>query len=53
MKGHPKRASRPPRSQDRPGIVLDLPTVGKMLPLVRHIVSDLLDAQQKLGGLLW
>ena len=53
MKGHPKRASRPSRSQDRSGIVLDLPTVRKMLPLVRHIISDLLDAEQKLGGLMW
>jgi hypothetical protein len=33
--------------------VLDLPTVSKMLPLVRHIISDMLDAEQKLGGLLW
>ena len=53
MKGHPKRASRPSRSQDRSGIVLDLPTVRKMLPLVRQIISDLLEAEQKLGGLLW
>jgi hypothetical protein len=53
MKGHPKRASRPSRTQDRSGIVLDLPTVGKMLPLVRQIVSDMLDAEQQLGGLLW
>src|SRR4051812_4712574 len=53
MKGHPKRASRPSRSQDRSGIVLDLPTVRRMLPLVRHIVGDLLDVEQKLGGLLW
>jgi len=53
MKGHPKRASRPSRSQDRSGVVFDLPTVSKMLPLVRHIVADLLDVEQKLGGLLW
>jgi hypothetical protein len=53
MNGHPKRASRPSRSQDRPGIVLDLPTVRRMLPLVRHIVSDLLEGEQKLGSLLW
>src|SRR5207248_8520626 len=45
--------SRPSRSQDRSGIVLDLPTVSKMLPLVRHIVADLLDAEQKMGGLIW
>jgi hypothetical protein len=53
MNGHPKRASRPPRSQDRSGIVLDLPTVRKMLPLVRQIVADLLAAEQALGGLRW
>jgi hypothetical protein len=53
MKGHPKRASRPSRSQDRSGIVLDLPTVRKMLPLVRQIVSDLLEGEQKLVTLLW
>ena len=53
MKGQPKRASRPSRSQERSGIVLDLPTIRKMLPLVRHIVSDLLDVEQTLGGLLW
>jgi hypothetical protein len=53
MNGHPKRASRPSRSQDRSGIVLDLPTVRKMLPLVRHIVSDVLDVEKQLGTLLW
>ena len=51
MKGHPKRASRPSRSQERSEIILDLPTVCKMLPLVRHIVADMLDAEQQLGGL--
>jgi hypothetical protein len=53
MNGHPKRASRPSRSQDRPAVVLDLPTVRKMLSLVRHIVADLLDVEQQMGGLLW
>jgi hypothetical protein len=53
MNGHPKRASRPSRSQDRAGIVLDLPTVRKMLPLVRHVVADLLDAEKQMGGLVW
>jgi hypothetical protein len=53
MNGYPKRASRPSRSQERSGIVLDLPTVRKMLPLVRHIVGDLLDVEQKLTALLW
>jgi hypothetical protein len=53
MKGHPKRASRPSRSQDRSGILLDLPTVRKMLPLVRHIITDMLEAEQNLGSILW
>src|SRR5262249_25342724 len=50
---HPKRASRPSRSQDRSGIVLDLPTVRKMLPLVRHIVADILEVEKQLGTMLW
>ena len=53
MNGYPKRASRPSRSQGRAAIVLDLPTVRKMLPLVRQIVTDLLDAERALDGLLW
>lgn len=53
MNGYPKRASRPSRSQDRSGIVLDLPTVRKMLPLVRHIIAELLEVEQKAGSLLW
>ncbi len=53
MNGHPKRASKPSRSQDRGGIVLELPTVRKMLPLVRQIVADLLEAEKQLVALLW
>ena len=53
MKGHPKRASRPSRTHDRTEIVLDLPTASNMLPLVRQIVADMLDAEQNLGSLLW
>ena len=53
MNGFPKRASNPSRSRNRAEIVLDLPTVRKMLPLVRHIVQDLLTAEQQLGTLLW
>jgi hypothetical protein len=53
MKGHPKRASRPSRSQERSGIVLDLATVRKMLPLVRQIVADVLEAEITLNRLLW
>jgi hypothetical protein len=53
MNGFPKRASNPSRSRGREAIILDLPTVRKMLPLVRHIVADLLAAEQQLGSLLW
>jgi hypothetical protein len=53
MNGYPKRASRPSKSQDRTPVVLDLPTVRKMLPLVRHIIGDILDAEQQMGTLLW
>ena len=53
MNGYPKRASRPSKSQERSGIVLDLPTVRKMLPLVRQIMADVLDAEKQMGPLLW
>jgi hypothetical protein len=53
MNGFPKRASNPSRSANRGGIVLDLPTVRKMLPLVRHVVADLLAVEQQMGTLLW
>jgi len=53
MNGFPKRASNPSRSSNRGGIVLDLPTVRKMLPLVRHIVADLLAVERQMGTLLW
>jgi hypothetical protein len=53
MNGFPKRASNPSRSQNRGGIVLDLPTVRKMLPLVRHIVADLLSFEEQMGTVLW
>ena len=53
MNGYPKRASRPSKSQDRSGIVLDLPTVRKMLSLVRQIIADVLDAEKQMIPLLW
>src|SRR5205085_10335624 len=53
MNGSPKRASNPSRPSGRPEVVLDLPTVSKMLPLVQRIVADLLAAEQRLGTLLW
>jgi hypothetical protein len=53
MNGHPKRTSRSSRSNDRAAIVLDLPTVRRMLPLVRQIIADLLETQKSVTGLLW
>lgn len=53
MKGSPKRASNSSRSSARAALVLDLPTVQKMLHLVQRIVADLLAAEQHLGSLLW
>src|SRR5947207_15721101 len=53
MKGSPKRASNSARQSARAAVVLDLPTVQKMLPLVRRIVADLLAAEQDNGSLLW
>ncbi len=52
MNGFPKRASNPSRSQGREVIVLDLPTVRKMLPLVRHVVAELLAIDQQVGPLV-
>jgi hypothetical protein len=53
MNGFPKRASNHSRAHSREPVVLNLPTVRKMLPLVRHIVAELLEAEQQLGSLLW
>ena len=53
MKGSPKRASNSARQSARAAVVLDLPTVQRMLPLVRRIVADLLAAEQDNVGLLW
>src|SRR5262245_54157957 len=52
MNGFPKRASNPSRSQGREVIILDLPTVRKMLPLVRHVVAELLAIDQQVGPLV-
>lgn len=46
MSGYSKRASNPSKSSARTEIVLDLPTVCKMLPLVRRIVEDLQSIEQ-------
>src|SRR5262245_22744776 len=53
MRGSPKRAPNSPRPSKKAAVVLDLPTVHKMLPLVRRIVGDLLAAEQQLGALMW
>ncbi len=53
MNGFPKRASNPSRASKGSGIVLDLPTVSKMLPLVQQVVADLLRVEHDLGTLLW
>jgi len=53
MSGYPKRASNPSRASKREAIVLDLPTVRRMLPLVRHIIAELLGYEQQLVALLW
>ena len=53
MKGSPKRASNSPRQSARAAVLLELPTVQKMLPLVQRIVADLLADEQETGGLLW
>jgi len=53
MKGSPKRASNLPRSSARAAVILDLPTVQKMLPLVQRIVGDLLSGEQLTGSALW
>ena len=53
MKGSPKRASNSSRPSARAAVVLDLPTVQKMLPLVQRIVADLLAAEQETGTNLW
>jgi hypothetical protein len=52
MSHYSKRASNPSKSSGKAEIVLDLPTVCKMLPLVRQIVVELLEAEQTHGNLL-
>jgi len=53
MSGHSKRASNASRNSGPAELVLDLPTVNKMLPLVQRIVADLIAAEGELGPLLW
>jgi hypothetical protein len=53
MKGSPKRASNSPRRTARTPVLMELPTVERMLPLVQRIVADLLASEQENGSLLW
>ena len=53
MSGYSKRASNASHKSGKAELVLDLPTVNKMLPLVQRIVADLIAAEGELGPLLW
>jgi len=53
MSGYSKRASNASHKSGKAELVLDLPTVNKMLPLVHRIVADLIAAEGELGPLLW
>jgi hypothetical protein len=52
MSGYSKRASNSSKSSSRTEVVLDLPTVSKMLPLVQRIVGELMSIEQQHGHLL-
>jgi hypothetical protein len=52
MSGYSKRASNSSKSSSRAEVILDLPTVCKMLPLVQRIVDELMAVEQKHGYLL-
>jgi hypothetical protein len=52
MSGYSKRASNSSKSSSRTEVVLDLPTVSKMLPLVQRIVDELMAIEQQHGHLL-
>jgi hypothetical protein len=52
MSSSPNRASRHPAGKPRrPDVTLDLPTARQMLPLVRSIVTDIVDTRQRLARL--
>lgn len=52
MSSSPNRASRHPAGKPRkPDVTLDLPTARLMLPLVRSIVTDIVDSRQRLTAL--
>lgn len=51
MSGFSKKASQAEKPSSRTEPLFELPTVLKMLPLVRRIASDLLETQAEIGGL--
>src|SRR5688572_6525047 len=51
MNSSPNRASSPSGKPRRKNISLDLTTARQMLPLVRSIVSDIVDANRRLAEL--
>jgi hypothetical protein len=52
MSNSPNRASRHPAGKPRkPDVTLDLPTARQMLPLVRSIVTDIVDTHHRLAEL--
>ena len=52
MSSSPNRASRHPAGKPRkPDVTLDLPTARQMLPLVRSIVTDIVDTHHRLAEL--
>src|SRR5215471_690437 len=52
MSGYSKRASNSSKSSSRTEVILDLPTVCKMLPLVQRIVGELMAMEQDHSRLL-
>src|SRR5262245_43206817 len=52
MSGYSKRASNSSKSSAKTEVVLDLPTVFRMLPLVQRIVGDLLAVEVEHGRLM-
>lgn len=51
MSGYSKKASQAEKPSSRTEPLFELPTVVKMLPLVRRIASDLLESQSEIHGL--
>jgi hypothetical protein len=51
MSGYPKKAPQAEKPSSRTEPLFELPTVLKMLPLVRRIAADLLESHSELNGL--